>query len=133
MRQSVRVLVVEADANARRALLELLRDEGFDVEGASNGAEALAKTRSNRPHIVITDDDIATVVGTKLPDALAGETAALRLLVMSARPQTARDVAVVAKPVDFATLVEHLRHLADAAQLVYDEEQSGRRQRRAGA
>jgi CheY-like chemotaxis protein len=41
-----RILVVEDDPDLRQALAEILRDEGYSVEGASHGAEALALLRN---------------------------------------------------------------------------------------
>src|SRR5690349_14106523 len=40
-----RLLLVEDDVELRTSLSELLRDEGYDVVGASNGSEALDRLR----------------------------------------------------------------------------------------
>ncbi len=38
-----RILIVDDEANARMALAELLRDEGYGVETAADGFKALPK------------------------------------------------------------------------------------------
>ncbi len=50
-----RVLVVDDEANARSALVELLREEGYETEGASDGREALHRLESFEPEVVLTD------------------------------------------------------------------------------
>jgi CheY-like chemotaxis protein len=51
------VLMVEDDADIREDVSELLREEGYQVVTASNGAEALCVLRSlgRRPCIVLLD------------------------------------------------------------------------------
>lgn len=52
-------MVVDDEVNARSALTELLRDEGYAVEGAADGFKALGKVadfapapKSARPSVV---------------------------------------------------------------------------------
>ena len=47
--------MVDDEVNARTALAELLRDEGFDVETAADAFKALGKYESFAPHVVVTD------------------------------------------------------------------------------
>jgi PleD family two-component response regulator len=55
MSRSGRILVVDDEVNARTALAELLRDEGFEVETAADAFKALGKYEAFTPHIVVTD------------------------------------------------------------------------------
>jgi len=50
-----RVLVVDDEPNARSALAELLRDDGFVVESAPDGLRALHLLESFDPDVVLTD------------------------------------------------------------------------------
>jgi len=50
-----RILVVDDEPNARTALAELLRDEGYDVEIAADAFKALGKYDTFAPHLVLTD------------------------------------------------------------------------------
>jgi DNA-binding NtrC family response regulator len=49
------ILVVDDDAVARDLLLEALRKDGYDVEGAADGAEAIGRGRQKRFDLVLTD------------------------------------------------------------------------------
>jgi len=50
-----RILVVDDETNARNALAELLRDEGYTVETASDGFKALPKLEEFAPDLLLTD------------------------------------------------------------------------------
>ena len=50
-----RILVVDDEANARSALAELLRDEGYTVDTAADGFKALPKLEELSPDLLLTD------------------------------------------------------------------------------
>ncbi len=50
-----RLLVVDDEATARRALATLLTDDGYDVDTAASGDEALEKLAREPPDILLTD------------------------------------------------------------------------------
>lgn len=49
------ILVVDDDPYVQRSLSFVFRKEGFEVEVASNGEEALKKTRELKPKIIFLD------------------------------------------------------------------------------
>jgi len=49
------ILVVEDDAAIRGLVSEVLRDDGYQVQEAANGAEALANVRAQRPDLIVLD------------------------------------------------------------------------------
>jgi CheY-like chemotaxis protein len=50
------ILIVDDDNDVRNALSELLEEEGFSVEGAPNGREALARLRGGaHPAVILLD------------------------------------------------------------------------------
>jgi len=57
------ILVVDDDAVARDLLVEALRKEGYDVEGAADGAEAIERGRQKRFDLVLTDFRMGAVDG----------------------------------------------------------------------
>jgi DNA-binding NtrC family response regulator len=61
-----RILVVDDEANARTALAELLRDEGYDVDMAADAFKALGKHESFGPHVVVTDLKMPGMDGIEL-------------------------------------------------------------------
>jgi DNA-binding NtrC family response regulator len=50
-----RILVVDDEENARKAIVTILGEEGYEVAEASNGADALARLSDFSPAIVLTD------------------------------------------------------------------------------
>ncbi|MGD8858451.1 MAG: sigma-54 dependent transcriptional regulator [Myxococcales bacterium] len=50
-----RVLVVDDEANAREALVELLADEGYETASAADGRRALEAMHDFAPQVVLTD------------------------------------------------------------------------------
>ena len=55
MENKARILVVDDEANARTALVELLRGDGYQVESAADGFKALGKLTEFAPDLVLTD------------------------------------------------------------------------------
>jgi CheY-like chemotaxis protein len=51
----VSVLVVDDENDIREAVAELLAEEGYQVLGAGDGAEALRKARAFHPSVVLLD------------------------------------------------------------------------------
>lgn len=51
-----RILVIEDDPGTRRGVQELLEGEGFAVDGAEDGREALTFLRRNAPPVLILLD-----------------------------------------------------------------------------
>jgi DNA-binding NtrC family response regulator len=50
-----RILLVDDEANARTAMAELLRDDGYTVETAADGFKALPKLEEFAPDLLLTD------------------------------------------------------------------------------
>jgi DNA-binding NtrC family response regulator len=78
------VLVVDDEANARTALAELLRDEGYRVETAADGFKALGKIEEGGPDIVLTDLKMPGMDGLELMRKLRALDADAVVVVMTA-------------------------------------------------
>ena len=63
---SFRVLVVDDDANLRRMLRAVIEEEGYEVQEASDGDEAIRVWPSVDPDVVLLD-----IVMPKGPDGLS--------------------------------------------------------------
>jgi len=79
-----RILVVDDEVNARTALAELLRDEGYDVETAADAFKALGKFEAFSPHVVVTDLKMPGMDGIELVKKLRGMEDAPAVVVMTA-------------------------------------------------
>ncbi len=84
MPRSGRVLVVDDEVNARTALAELLRDEGFDVETAADAFKALGKHEAFLPHVVVTDLKMPGMDGIELVKRIRAHESPSAVIVMTA-------------------------------------------------
>jgi DNA-binding NtrC family response regulator len=84
MSRTGRILVVDDEVNARTALAELLRDEGFDVEMAADAFKALGKYESFAPHVVLTDLKMPGMDGIELVKKLRAFEDPCDVIVMTA-------------------------------------------------
>jgi DNA-binding NtrC family response regulator len=79
-----RILVVDDEANARNALAEILKEEGYSVDTAADGFKALARAEELGPELVLTDLKMPGMDGVKLLDKLREGTPDLPVVVMTA-------------------------------------------------
>jgi two-component system, NtrC family, response regulator HydG len=61
-----RVLVVDDDASGRRWIAKLLGQEGYDVDVAADGAEALRMVSERAPALIVTDLSMPNMDGMEL-------------------------------------------------------------------
>jgi len=112
-----RILVVDDNAHALRAMSELLEFEGFSVLTAKNGLDALNKMRTTGHISLVLLDlwmpvmDGREVLRRKRSDA---EIAGIPVVVLSAVPPVSLDGAraVLKKPVDIKPLVSAVRRFS---------------------
>tara|TARA_R110000868_G_scaffold259743_5_gene517966 strand:+ start:6536 stop:7036 length:501 start_codon:yes stop_codon:yes gene_type:complete len=113
------ILVVDDESLLLTLLANILEDEGYDVETASNGADALACARACSPSLIITDFMMPVMTGLDLArairiDAQMGNVP--MMLVSGAQTEIGRchpDLfqAVVDKPYESETLLTEVRRL----------------------
>lgn len=66
----LRVLVADDDRDAVDSLMELLRDEGYDVRGVYTGLDVLDKVRDFAPDVVLLDIGMPHITGYEAARAL---------------------------------------------------------------
>jgi DNA-binding NtrC family response regulator len=107
-----RILLVEDEANARDALGELLFDEGYVVESAPDGFNALGKMEDFAPDLVLTDLKMPGMDGIQLIGHIYEQDPELPVVVMTAcdevetavRAMQAGARGYLSKPVNFDEL-----------------------------
>ena len=109
-----RVLVVEDDLELRESLCAYLEEEGFETEGAADGAEALARAHVCRPDAIVLDLLMPVMDGLQLMEALSDEPelANIPIFVVSGHAEDApraERVSVFSKPVDVEALLRALQ------------------------
>ena len=84
---STRVLIVEDDPAMSRLLRDNFQFEGFAVECAADGAEALRKATSFRPDLVLLDLMIPGPSGFDVCEALSAQPARPAIIIITSRPK----------------------------------------------
>jgi CheY-like chemotaxis protein len=116
----LRVLVVEDDDNTRQALVDFLSDEGFLVESALDGQEALGVAASGAIDVIVLDLWLPVLDGAAFADIFRMRPGSDRvpIIAMSALPQGEAIAAGVgaaafrSKPLDLPKLADLLRKTA---------------------
>ena len=62
----VKVLVTDDEDSIRGMLVETLKEDGWSVDFAKNGKEALEKIKTNPVHIIVSDINMPEMTGTEL-------------------------------------------------------------------
>jgi diguanylate cyclase (GGDEF)-like protein len=66
MSEKARILVVDDEATVRSVLLQVLKEDGYDVTPAENGSQALEILRNNSFDLIITDIKMPGISGLEL-------------------------------------------------------------------
>jgi len=112
-----RVLLAEDEAPLREILYEGLLDEGFEVEAAVDGADALRLYRTRGPFdVLLVDEEMPGLTGRRLVQALReeGETVGAGILSGNLELDDAESAAlgvgpVLRKPASMREIVAALR------------------------
>jgi len=130
MTRSGRILVVDDEVNARTALAELLRDEGYDVETAADAFKALGKFESFGPHVVVTDLKMPGMDGIELVKKLRAMEDAPTVVVMTAFGAVASAVdAMRAGAAEYLTKPLNLDELLVVLDKVFEQQELRRETR----
>ncbi|MDP2359801.1 MAG: sigma-54 dependent transcriptional regulator [bacterium] len=131
-----RLLLIEDEESLRTALADDLREEGFQVEEAGSGEEALALASRTRFQAVVTDLNLpGELSGLDLVERLKGEDPACALIMITAYGSVKTAVEAMkrgaddylTKPFQPEELILVLRRALKLAQL--EEENAGLRRR----
>ncbi|MGC3998097.1 MAG: response regulator [Anaeromyxobacter sp.] len=113
--RAARVLLVEDDRELREALADVLMLEGFEVEQAENGLDALLHLRSapRPPDVVVLDLDMPLMDGREFREAQLRNPAlaAVPVLVLSSHVEEGLPLGGLGKPCSPERLLARLRAL----------------------
>ncbi|WP_437775792.1 sigma-54-dependent transcriptional regulator [Sorangium sp. So ce1097] len=129
-KQSSRVLVVDDEASARSGLEKLLRQEGYAVDVAGDGAEALEIAAERPPDVVVTDLKMPKMDGMALLGKLREQDPSLPVLVVTAFGDVTSAVQAMragaedylTKPVDFDALLLSIERALERSALRVEAE-----------
>ena len=105
------VLVVDDSMLIRHTVCRFLEEQGFNVESATNGVEALEMLKSIQPDIIITDLQMPKMDGPRLIDVLKSkpDTASIPIVILAGKQQPAENQSenrarfVIFKDIDLET------------------------------
>ena len=115
------ILIVEDDEGVQLTLTTLLREEGYEVEFASDGSEALSRlSEGPPPSLILLDLNLPRMDGVEFRSRQLADSriANVPVIIVSARPdaqQTAKRLGaadVLPKPMSFRALLEAVQNTA---------------------
>lgn len=123
-----RILIVDDEANARAALAEILREEGYTTETAADGFKALGKLEEFAPDVVLTDLKMPGLDGIGLMEKAQEARITATFVVMTAFGTISSAVEAVkkgayhylTKPLDFQVLDAVVERAVERARLLQE-------------
>ncbi|MDI1446680.1 sigma-54 dependent transcriptional regulator [Polyangium sp. 6x1] len=123
-----RILIVDDEANARAALAEILREEGYTTETAADGFKALGKLEEFAPDVVLTDLKMPGLDGIGLMEKAQESRTTATFVVMTAFGTISSAVEAVkkgaynylTKPLDFQVLEVVVERAVEQARLLQE-------------
>jgi DNA-binding NtrC family response regulator len=123
-----RILIVDDEANARAALAEILREDGYTTETAADGFKALGKLEEFGPDVVLTDLKMPGLDGIGLMEKAQASHTTATFVVMTAFGTISSAVEAVkkgaynylTKPLDFQVLSVVVERAVERARLLQE-------------
>ena len=81
--KSKKVLVVDDEPYILRSLRMILEMEGYQVDTASDGLEALKKVSENKPHLILLDIMMPNMDGYEVAKRLKGDSATSDIFILT--------------------------------------------------
>jgi DNA-binding NtrC family response regulator len=123
-----RILVIDDDEGIRKVVAEALKSDGYLVDMANNGKEAVEKSRANFYNLALVDIRLPDMEGTKLLTSMKQTTPEMIKIILTGYPalQNAIDAVnkgahgYLVKPINMdellRTVKEHLKKQSEMKQ-----------------
>ena len=92
-----RILVIDDDEGTRKVVAEALKSEGYSVDTASNGKEAVEKSQTNFYNLALVDIRLPDMEGTKLLTSMKETTPEMIKIILTGYPALENAVDAVNK------------------------------------
>jgi DNA-binding NtrC family response regulator len=115
--KQTRILIVDDDENIRRTMTAILEDEGYIVDSAASGKEALEKTNSATYNLALLDIRLPDMEGVELLKLMKDSLPRTRKIMVTGYPSVQNAISAVnkradaylVKPVDVEKLLETVK------------------------
>ena len=117
MDKQTRILIVDDDENIRKTMTAILEDEGYIVDSAASGKEALEKTNSATYNLALLDIRLPDMEGVELLKLMKNNLPRTRNIMVTGYPSVQNAISAVnkradaylIKPVDVEKLLETVK------------------------
>jgi len=114
MGETARILVVDDDESVRKVLAAILEEEGYAVDTAKNGREAIKKSKAKFYNLALIDIRLPDMEGTRLLTKIKDTTPKMRKIIITGYPSLQNAIealnrgahAYVLKPFDMEKVLE---------------------------
>ncbi len=135
MGERARILVVDDDESVRKVLATILEEEGYAVDTAKNGREAIKKSKVKFYNLALIDIRLTDMEGTKLLTKVKDTMPKMRKIIITGYPSLQNAIeavnrgadAYVLKPFDMDKVLETIKD-----QLKKQEEEKRYTQKKVG-
>jgi two-component system response regulator PilR (NtrC family) len=98
--EKARILIVDDDESIRKALTAVLEEEGYAVDTAQNGNEAIEKCNEKYYNLALIDIRLPDMEGTKLLNAMRQNTPPMVKIIVTGYPSLSNAIEAVNKGAD---------------------------------
>jgi DNA-binding NtrC family response regulator len=115
--KQTRILIVDDDENIRKTMTAILEDEGYIVDSAASGKEALEKTNGATYNLALLDIRLPDMEGVELLELMKDNVPRTRKIMVTGYPSVQNAISAVnkradaylIKPVDVEKLLETVK------------------------
>jgi len=100
MSKRASIIIVDDEAPVRETLSNILRDEGYDVETAKDGREAINKSKKGFFNLALIDIRLPDAEGTSLLTEMKERTPRMRKVIMTGYPSLQNTLEALQKGAD---------------------------------
>ena len=101
MNKPTRILVVDDDEELRKSFAAILEDEGYIVDGAGSGQEAIEKTTRTSYNLAILDIRLPDMEGVDLLTLMKESVPRMRKIMVTGYPSLKNTIAALNNRADF--------------------------------
>jgi DNA-binding NtrC family response regulator len=100
MGENARILVVDDDESIRKVLKAILEEEGYTVDTAKNGKEAIRKTNEKFYNLALIDIRLSDMEGTELLTKIKDTLPKMRKIIVTGYPSLQNAIEALNKGAD---------------------------------